>query len=119
MLRGYDQDFARSDVYAMFYHWQFARGFRLVPKPVSKDWSSGNTLGGGGHTKLSLLPSELRLEAELSSHCLLGHYSGIKDVQQGSGASIISRHSPVCPPAQAQAVWLLLDLPLNILIPGN
>lgn len=41
-------------------------------------WSSGNTQG---HMKLSLLPSELRLGAELSSHCLLGHCSGITDMR--------------------------------------
>lgn len=40
--------------------------------------------------KLSLLPSELRLEAELGSHCLLGHYSGIKDMC--SRALVLSNH---------------------------
>lgn len=36
MLRGYDQDFARSDVYEIFYHWQFACGFWLVPNQSPK-----------------------------------------------------------------------------------
>lgn len=39
----------------------------------------------GGHMKPSLLPSELRLEAELGSHCLLGHSSGIKDMSRAAG----------------------------------
>lgn len=60
MLRGYDQDFARSYVYAMFYHWQFARGFLLVPNQSPK---TGVLETHRGHTELSLLlPSELRLK---------------------------------------------------------
>lgn len=70
--------------------------------------------------KLSLLPSELRLEAELGSYCLLGHYLGIKDMcSRALVPSIISRCSPLWPPAQVQAVWLLSHLPLNILAPGT
>lgn len=65
MLRGCYQDFARSDVYAMFYHWQFARGFQLVPNQSPK---TGVLETHRGCTELSLLASELILEAELAVH---------------------------------------------------
>lgn len=68
MLHGYYQDFARSDVYAMFYHWQFARGFQLVPNQSPK---TGVLEIHRGHAELSLLPLELRLEAELKSEFTL------------------------------------------------
>lgn len=65
MRCGYYQYFARSDVYAIFYHWQFARGFQLVPNQSPK---TGVLETHRGRAELSRLPSELRLEAELAVH---------------------------------------------------
>lgn len=65
MCCGYYQYFARNDVYVIFYHWQFACGFKLVPNQSPK---TGVLETHREHAELSRLPSELRLEAEVAAH---------------------------------------------------